>query len=460
MPSPELKGKISLDPSEFIQGATRVTDSAKGIQGELENLFRRTGDIRPERALTGFIENLTGGNVAGAIESVTTRMTGLGLAGGAAVGAVGAGVGFLIKNIHEFDAALKDAQRTSKEAPLAGAAQEQIQEHVDATLKALEGLGSKWKSFWAEFAVAIPGTAGPEKLRQQHELLGVFTSDLDKSIAKQRESMENDAVAAAAGPEIVSQLKARTAAEEEYARIRKQKISEEEEIGKAHLPPELRSEARGAIGEAAQGARGLINERLASAGREASLQRDIAAIKLSTLPAGLQEAQIDSLVLANKERIRNSMGGINANAREALNLAIEQAKAERDAHGVKRDVEAFKPLFERSQLSFGELLGSSARTGNVNLDQAVLRAREAQREFGLAEQFRRRGDVDQAFRHELSGERIKSGIGVLKESEKLPGGDFRAAIDSAQIFRSIYQACSDTVAAVLSTRGGGDFSNK
>jgi hypothetical protein len=199
---------------------------------------------------------------------------------------------------------------------------------------------------------------------------------------------------------------------------------------------------------------------LASGDREASLQRDIAAIKLSTLSAGLQEAQIDSLQLANKERIRNSMGGINANAREALNLAIEQAKAERDAHQTKRDVEAFKPLFERSQLSFGELLGSSARTGNVNVDQAVLRAREAQREFGLAEQFRRRGDVDQAFRHEMSGERIKSGIGVLKESEKLPGGDFRAAIDSAQIFRSIYQACSDTVAAVLSTRGGGDFSNK
>jgi hypothetical protein len=80
----EVQFKIRGDDSDL----DRMSNKVREFEHNLTGAFKRTGDIRAGGALEGFIQNLTSGNVPGAIESIATKLTGLGLLGGVAFGSI------------------------------------------------------------------------------------------------------------------------------------------------------------------------------------------------------------------------------------------------------------------------------------------------------------------------------------------------------------------------------------
>jgi hypothetical protein len=63
------------------QFTNRISAAHKGFTG----MFKRTPDMRAERAMSGFVERIAQGDIAGGIAQISSRMTGLGLVAGVAV---------------------------------------------------------------------------------------------------------------------------------------------------------------------------------------------------------------------------------------------------------------------------------------------------------------------------------------------------------------------------------------
>src|SRR5260370_19601132 len=107
-----LEARATLDDADFQAGLNRMEASGKSISDRLTALFRRpagveVGEIRAERALSGFFAQLTSGNIPGAIESITYRLTGLGLA-------AGVGIGIAAIAIAKFGREIVEAQHSAK----------------------------------------------------------------------------------------------------------------------------------------------------------------------------------------------------------------------------------------------------------------------------------------------------------------------------------------------------------
>lgn len=69
------------------QSEAIVTRNAGSMQSKVLDIFKRSPHMRAERALSGLFESLASGNIAGGIQSISSRMTGLGLIAGVAIGA-------------------------------------------------------------------------------------------------------------------------------------------------------------------------------------------------------------------------------------------------------------------------------------------------------------------------------------------------------------------------------------
>ena len=86
-----LETVIMGDDTPFVQAIHRAEQRAQTFAGRvhaaLGSAFKRTPDLRAERALSGFTANLASGDIQGALLGVTERLSGLGLAAGVGVGA-------------------------------------------------------------------------------------------------------------------------------------------------------------------------------------------------------------------------------------------------------------------------------------------------------------------------------------------------------------------------------------
>src|SRR5215831_5058456 len=97
----ELRGKLSID-------TTGATASLRDFEMNLKGMFKRTGDLRAERALEGFSRALVSGDITGAIQSITSRITGFGIVVGA-VFAVG------VEAINKYIQALKETSQAQQQ---------------------------------------------------------------------------------------------------------------------------------------------------------------------------------------------------------------------------------------------------------------------------------------------------------------------------------------------------------
>lgn len=450
----ELIAKIVADVTDLDKASVAI----RQFESTTKDAFKRTGDLRAGRAIENFIENLTAGNVGGAIESLTSRITGFGLAGSAAMALVGAGVAYLIKNVHEFDAELKAAQANAKATPLAGAALPDIKTHVDATIAEMEKLGNKTRIFWANWAMAIPGTASLAAIEAQSVQLGKLEQDYSNFIAKEREGMEMTALGSAVSARDVEVLKSRITYEENMAKIQAEKVKATEAIGKSHLPEELQTRMRGDIGEEAKNARQIEAERLAALDREVAFKDKLADINREMVAPEIQALEVTKTRIAYLEQVKGTLSASNVEGRKAIDHSIEQLKLDQAHASMVNATKAVKPAFEATQLSLKDILAAPPGTGSVALIEARNAAIRAQREMDLSARYARGGFQEEAFIHQARAEQIKAGIPLLKESEKNPELAFLTAVNSASVFQ-LMKNYLETIAKSV-TGGTNPFLNK
>lgn len=146
-----LETVLTGDDTPFVQAIQRAEQRAQTFAGRvhaaLGSAFKRTPDLRAERALSGFTANLASGDIQGALLGVTERLSGLGLAAGVGVGAA---VAIFAKAQEQFDAMAKSVDKLKLDLarPLslqAALGTEGINKEIETTTKDLGDLFEKRK---------------------------------------------------------------------------------------------------------------------------------------------------------------------------------------------------------------------------------------------------------------------------------------------------------------------------
>lgn len=90
----EDRVKLTADDADYQAVMRRAANTSDQFQRKLNgasnsftNLFKRSPNMRAERALSGFFERAASGDIAGALTQISGRMTGLGIVAGVAIGA-------------------------------------------------------------------------------------------------------------------------------------------------------------------------------------------------------------------------------------------------------------------------------------------------------------------------------------------------------------------------------------
>jgi hypothetical protein len=310
MPRARLETQITGDATPFVQAVNQAEQRATGFDQKIQGLFRRDPSHRAERAISGLLGGLASGNVAGGIESIASKVSGLGLVVGVAIG--GAAIVFqkLYGQLQETD---KAAAALNKELarPLglqSGLGPEGISKELEATSKAFDELADKRKSFASKLRAA--GIAGaPEDWDETTGKVKPRIEDTDRKSAEKGEAR------------LRSLTEARADAEQRIVDIRKLGITtgeREMEIAKIKLEAQKKSAAIQL--EAGKG----------------PLEAAIMARRVATVGQGEQL----EITAANKL----------ADAKERqLDIEIELAKLER-AGGDPKDSKRFKAALELQEI--------------------------------------------------------------------------------------------------------------
>lgn len=362
----ELKGRIQIDSSDL----GRVDAAVRDFGDKVHHAFARTPDLRAHTAITGFVNYLQGGDVAGAIGSLASKITGLGLVGGVALGALGASIIAAHKELEAFDKSLGESEKLLSKMPEAGAGLETVKKHL------------------AELIATTDKVKGPGIGGTILSLAGDVGGGFETEKRAERAAIDHKA----AVDQIVRSL------EQEAAGTRLVAASEVESLKLAEK-----------IADIYQTQKERITEIIGKHMEQANTLRLIAKINETA-----HKEEVNARAVAEQERIS----------------------------GMSKQ---FKPLLEKSQFSFEELLNvpSTSQGGAGLLQMSAFKARQAQEEMNIGERFKREGSMQAAFEHFSRAEGIKAGIGNLKESEKIPEYAFKAAIDSASVFKEMVAALNE-----------------
>lgn len=110
-----IQGSFGWDNAPFVNAMHEAEEVAKrgasNIQGKFASIFKRGPNMRAERAISGSLQAFASGDIASGIEAISSRMTGLGLIAGVAIGA---GVAIFAKLKERIDAS-KEAHAALEE---------------------------------------------------------------------------------------------------------------------------------------------------------------------------------------------------------------------------------------------------------------------------------------------------------------------------------------------------------
>jgi hypothetical protein len=605
----ELVAKIKLDVTDLSHGEQAVRNFEETFKGA----FKRTGDLRAGRALEDFIANLSSGNVTGALESIATRMTGLGLIGGVVFGSLATGIGFLVKNLHEVSEAFKAVDTATTETPKAGASIEQTGKAIENIFAVIGKQPGAFKEFWAELALG-PGAfiQAMERTRKGEEIIGDLGKAFQRSDEAQKRGVETTVIQATAVDSLSESLVAQIKYEEELAAAQEKKKEQFRDPRLEKMEKPEREEAKEAIKKEATAAQELSALKLGLTQDEIALHEKLDAIKESGLrpdeqavdvlkareealskitehlrnqadsnrkaldteiqrlltakeaaqahfdatalgkeydeqikaaagrgdtkmvdrltaerdsenaatraldeklkAAQAQQAEttkqdkgpldtldIERQRLSIQERVAEIRSGLagriedikesaldpqeqllktyeariqalnviraiegasNVEAQKGLTIAIDRLKQEQQRAEMADAAKRFQPIFEKTQLSLQELMAVDPRSTSPRIARAAHLAQLAQHETDLGMAARGRGDEGQAFRHLFEGERIRSRIPLLKESEKTPEIAFKEAINSASVFQAILNRLQGIEDNTKPSQGGNLFANQ
>jgi hypothetical protein len=232
----ELKGKISVD----TQDLSRAGRAVEAFEDKLRQGFKREPGRRGVTAIEGAFGALTSGDIGGAITSVTSKFSGLGLAGGAALGIIGLGVYEAIKATRELNKTLDESEKVLARVPAQGASFEALAKNIDAVSEASIKL-AKYNSVlgraWLRGFVETGFNKKPDVAGEQAKLSDQFAKDLDAQVDKSG-ALANEVLLAAAGYKSMAEAakSARESAEkladvEEKATEMRQKVADKKLAG-------------------------------------------------------------------------------------------------------------------------------------------------------------------------------------------------------------------------------------
>lgn len=457
-----LEARATLDDADFQAGLNRMEARGKSFSDRLTGLFKRAsgsevGEIRAERALSGFVSQLTTGNIPGAIESITYRLSGLGLAAGVGIGAAAIAFAQIKKALHETHEASMELDKQLAKPIGAEAGTASIRADIQATVKAYDDLITKAKTPFAtagrgvmsfiEQGATFGASSGRDRTQE-------ITDQLAKSLGRVRAEL---AFEADAEQKLVDIRRMELTISQDQAAIEKIRAAESKKVhdiesqnvdfksglnklvDEKKLRPELAENLKRQADLASNAQKASAGERAqldieeqdrksAIHNMELNLQGQVADIAASSLPAELQKtATIEARISALREELSITT---EVGEREKLQAEMEKASSELRSTSRSDEVKRFAPLFEKSQLSFQELLGSPSERegGSPRLARAKSLAGQAQHEEQLGAGLRDRGDIEGAFKHFLEAERIKSEIPQLSDKEKMPEYAFKSAL--------------------------------
>ncbi len=210
---PELRGKISVDTSDLNRGEARVRE----FESTLQNAFRRTREHRARSTIETGIERLASGDVTGAIEGITARLSSLGLIGGAAIGLVAVGLNKAYEASKELNAALEEGDKILGKSISSGASLSALSKDLDATAKAYDKIANApWYSklfsprSYAFADVNDPNARGGSLVaKERQELSDRFAKNLDFQVDKSRQLADLALLDAAGQKAAAEAMKAR-----------------------------------------------------------------------------------------------------------------------------------------------------------------------------------------------------------------------------------------------------------
>lgn len=161
-----IQASFGWDNSPVIAGMREaesvVTRGSSSIQSKFGQIFKRSPNMRAERAISGALQSFAAGDVAGGIQDITSRMTGLGLVAGIAIGA---GVAIFEKfreqivQTRQAHEALQDELTKRPISSITSLSSEGMEHSLQGRSKLIEDLQAKQsKSFGSELLAGLSAT--------------------------------------------------------------------------------------------------------------------------------------------------------------------------------------------------------------------------------------------------------------------------------------------------------------
>lgn len=455
MAKARLETEITGDEAPFIRSVENAEKRAQTFSGRITSLFKRDPGHRAESALSGLVTDLTSGNIQGAITSITEKISGLGLVAGVGIGvAAGLFIHFREQAI-ESDKSIKQLAQTIGTFDNSGRSVESLAQHFQAVSVAVKDALEKSDTLGARVAriaedlQPLP-TRNRRRGREDAEI-GAGLADEAATLKRQGEAAQRLAdikkteLFVSSSQAILEKIAAD--ASERRAKITDQQLqslkeianlSAEKKIPEGQAPKLFESINKSA--EAQKRASDQLRDDLVQEEQQKDQirQRDVEhenrliAIRGQGLSAEQEKFAIASENARSAQMELTSQVNITKEKRAQLQLSSAATEGELRA----QRIQALRPLLEKAQLSFQDLLkpisNAGGVTGRPQLDEARSRARESQRLENIGEEAQGRGDVQSALKFFLRAEEEKSKIGILKESEKSPFFQLKNALSETE----------------------------
>ena len=472
MPTGEIRARFSVDTSGLSSAEMKMREFEKTIQG----LFRRDPGRRAEFAISGAIQNLTSGNVVGAIESITSKMGGMGLIAGVALGAITAGIKKVIDINREWNKTLEATGETLASMPGAGASLEAMEQHLNRIVEAQSKLkppalrifppDASWIPFRGargESVEADPRAA--EEARNRAIAMSLsedYAEVIENEVARSKDLAAASNLMAQGRKAEADQLMRQIELGIKLQQIEGQARAEEKEVREAakkvpDMPAEALSRQLSAIEERRSQQEMIAKAEAEMNRREQEMEKfreraRLSAKEMAPIAETAAEAakRLEGQKLApeaeaklrerglskeeeQRERVRKLLA-LEAEKKVEGQLLSPAEEARLKRRGLSPEAEQKK---RAEQLVAAEATEKRKELpGGAGLLGDRLLAQQAQRAEALGETFRKQGFVDLSAQQFKAADEFKSQMVGVKQAEK-PELALKSAIDGAQIFQKM-----------------------
>jgi hypothetical protein len=485
----QLLAKIGVDISDLNKAEVAL----KNFEHSFSSAFKRppSGEMRAEAAVSGFVRQLSAGDIPGALESLTHRLGGMGVVGGVAFGVLVLGATKALEAAKELEKTYAALDEKLSTIPTAGMGIQALGELIQTqATKIGETAGRQLMAKMGERLASAPQSimtffnpfapfGFDEEAEKKRDAMKAAVETL--SVKQIGEALKEQAKARAQNAEIadaqargdvtaVAYKKALVEYEKEQAGYAKERDALEKAMKEKILTPQesdqfaadkrRAKEISDAAADANKRTAESVGDRAARLAQEEVITTTaISQVKERGLSADVEKNQLAAINIQHLERQLEKQGDITESVRAQLKAQLDAAKALDEGEKKKTARAQLLPGFEaHSQLSLEEL-AKMPRRGWIGgaMDQQIVAAQRVQQLMAMSEKERLAGHPQQAFALFARAEEFKRGMPLLRESEKSPEMAFLTALNSATVFTSMVKYLGEIAAAVV---GGNPFLNK